>query len=186
MANEEVTLRLRDLVGRYLERCVPQLFATTDLEVVPIRIETNTVADASGYDLAGIVGFVGDISGTVLLGTNSALLSASHPMRAGGAPSVSMQLDWIGELANQLTGRLRNRLSSHGIRFEVSPPIALMGERMHHVAGSGYTHRAVFRSSDGAVFVSVDADMTQDVATNQQFFVDPPDDEGPEGQVTLF
>ena len=53
-----------------------------------------------------------------------------------------MQLDWIGELANQIMGPVSIRLAAHDLQLDFSPPISVMGERMRHLASTGQTFRA--------------------------------------------
>jgi CheY-specific phosphatase CheX len=180
--NDGAISRLRSLLGLYVGRAVPDLFAANGTILSPAADEGTD----GGYSIAGIIGFVGDLSGTLLLGSGPDLVRGSHPMRKTKSISTDMQLDWIGELANQTVGRLSIRLAAHDVHFEFSPPISVMGERMRHVGSKGQTFRAAFGSPLGDVRVWIDADVTDAVVDKKGFYEDLPDSEGPEGKMTLF
>jgi len=76
--------------------------------------------------VAGLIDFYGDdFRGTLLIAATENFFSRTsylpHP-----APPATV-LDWAGELANQLLGRLKNRLYGRGITMEVSTPTSLRG-----------------------------------------------------------
>lgn len=176
--------RLRVLLERTLKKVGPALFTAHGLEVVPVEESCQALP---AYGLAGIVGFVGDLSGTMLLGTNTDVLVACHPMRAKIASlPTRLQLDWIAELANQLVGRMKYRLAQHRVDFDFSPPISLTGERMHHVATAGQTHRVRFKAVCGLVDVWMDAELRTEATKRSEFYADLPEEPGPEGSMILF
>jgi hypothetical protein len=75
--------------------------------------------------LSGVMGFMGGpMRGTCLLACEQAPLTASCP--PGGKPR-----DWIGELSNQLIGRLKVKLLAYDIDVALTTPIVLQGIRLH-------------------------------------------------------
>jgi CheY-specific phosphatase CheX len=175
--------RLTQLINRHLGRCTPELFRDYGLEIWAARADDTA---AQSYQIAGVMGFVGDFCGTLLLGTSQELLSASHPLRALGRDiNEGMQLDWVGELANQLMGRLKVRLGSNGIQLRFSTPISLTGDRIRHIAAAGRTQRSAFRSNVGPLSVWVDGVLHEAVESREAFFSDE-ESEATEGAVTLF
>ena len=96
--------------------------------------------------LSGIIGFSGDsLQGTLVLCASQTLLESS----AFGNTSAE---DWIGELANQLLGRIKNQLLGFGITIYLSTPVMMRGENLD----PSYRHPGVkpiylCGSSDGAV-----------------------------------
>ena len=181
--NENATGRLWTLLDRYVTRAVPDLFASNDLA---LTVSPESPSD-QGYNFAGIIGFVGDLSGTLLVGTCSELLRGCHPARKrGGEIAASMQLDWIGELANQIMGPVSIRLAAHDLQLDFSPPISVMGERMRHLASTGQTFRAAFQSPLGNVRIWIDADLSEAVVDKKGFYEDPPEGDGPEGTLIMF
>jgi hypothetical protein len=74
--------------------------------------------------LSSVMGFVSEpMRGTCLLACELAPLIASCP--AGGRPR-----DWVGELLNQLVGRLKVKLLSYDIDVALTTPIVLQGIRL--------------------------------------------------------
>jgi len=79
---------------------------------------------AEGLAYCGILGFAGpSVRGTCLLATTEGPLVDSDPV---GGPSR----DWMGELVNQLVGRIKNRVLSHGVEFYVTIPVVLRGQHI--------------------------------------------------------
>ena len=185
MENDEASQRLALLLKRHVEQCSKALFSGNGLELT--EKAADTVNPEPHFAYAGIVGIVGDLSGTLPIATNAKTLASTHPMRADAGLTAHMQLDWVGELANQLTGRLKIRFKRHGIAFDFSPPISLMGDRMRHIPVVGRTHRSLFVSPDGSdVDVWIDAELSEAVASRPEFFTDDVATEDPEGSVVLF
>ncbi len=78
-------------------------------------------------DSAGVVGFVGaDIRG---------LFSFAMARTDVDSPPWELHEDKLGELANQLAGRVKNQLSRVGVLYEVSPPVTLRGRQVSIVSG---------------------------------------------------
>ena len=74
---------------------------------------------------AAVVGFQGAaIGGAVVLVVDSALLHASVPTRE------TTEREWIGELANQLLGRIKNRLLAYGVDIAAATPGVLGAVRI--------------------------------------------------------
>jgi hypothetical protein len=71
--------------------------------------------------LAGVMGFVSER----LLG--SCLLAGSHDVLMATAPKDARPRDWVGELANQLVGRLKSKLLGRGVTITMNTPVVLSG-----------------------------------------------------------
>jgi CheY-specific phosphatase CheX len=104
---------------------------------------------AARYDPAGeakhppedgmlaIIGFGGDqLRGSLVLSANRGLLERSCPARSPATPSETLQ-DWVGELANQLLGRLKSRLLAHGIAIQLGTPTTVSGLELRVRSCSG-------------------------------------------------
>ncbi|HMJ15925.1 MAG TPA: chemotaxis protein CheX [Polyangiaceae bacterium] len=79
------------------------------------------------YDLlyCGVMGFVGkNARGMCLLG-------ASREPIERTAPVAGDLRDWLGELTNQLVGRLKGKLLARGVEIALTTPLVLKG---HHIA----------------------------------------------------
>ena len=90
---------------------------------------------ASECTVAGVIGFVGSgVRGSVVLATVSAVGVATRPV---AATSVSEANDWVGELANQLLGRLKNHyFLAHGVDIQMSAPVTVSGRDLSCVFGN--------------------------------------------------
>ncbi len=132
----------------------------------------NAVAAADGtrkvneLHVGALIGFDGvQIRGTLMLICTFQIAARTRPARVGAAAELSsgtardwiLIRDWIGELANQLAGRLKNRLSIFGITFQIAPPLALSGRGLALAVQKPPAARSlVFESGDGAVRILVD------------------------------
>ncbi|MCB9654581.1 MAG: hypothetical protein H6729_10685 [Deltaproteobacteria bacterium] len=169
-----------ELAERYVLRCTPELFAAYD----------TTLAEAEGTKISfdadamvGMAGFVGDVYGVLSLRLDSSVVAACLPVHREGAPSRRMLFDWTSELANQLVGRVKLRLSGHGVNFRVSAPISLDCARMRFIGATGETCRASFCTDHGDIEVWVDGSVRQSVTWSEAFFRDDTSDANVEGSV---
>jgi chemotaxis protein CheX len=94
---------------------------------------------------AGVIGFTGaDLRGTLLIATTFEIIARARPdelqkrlLSKDSAADWIMVRDWVGELTNQVLGRIKNRLRPHGVSFDVSPPTALSGPALTFAAPKG-------------------------------------------------
>jgi CheY-specific phosphatase CheX len=94
------------------------LFSTVDDRLRPVA----DPALSPDIDSAGVVGFVGpDIRG---------MFSVAMAGEEFESLSSEDHQDWVGELANQLAGRVKNRLGRMGITYDVAPPATLRGQAL--------------------------------------------------------
>ncbi len=96
-----------------------------------------------GYQFAAVLGFSGEaVKGSLIVSSEKTLLQTSHPNLAMGMPVDEPDLsDWIGEMANQILGRFKNKCSAAGVVFSMSTPTALTGSQL-----------SVNTSKDGLLF----------------------------------
>jgi hypothetical protein len=107
--------------------------------------------------LFGIMGFVGDqLRATCLLGMNQGLLEAIRP------PGARIR-DWLGELSNQLLGRLKMKLTARGLNVALTTPLALSGVRLTPLPRAG-VGPMVFTSAQGPVLVWLEMEAEAGVA----------------------
>jgi hypothetical protein len=83
--------------------------------------------------VGGFVTFLGrGVRGSLAIISTFPIIAALHPARARGQAISSagdrlLLRDFAGELANQLLGRVKNRLWAFGLRFETSVPNVYSG-----------------------------------------------------------
>lgn len=125
--------------------------------------------------VSGVMGFVGSrLRGTCLLAGPSAIIAES-------CPATGSARDWMGELTNQLVGRLKTKLLSRGVEVALTTPIVLSGARLQPVP-RGALLPTVFDSHAGEVLVWVEAESGRDVTLAAA----PTDSSGGEGDIVFF
>jgi len=108
--------RMMDLV---VQRSAVELFASIGVAIAPMPAIV-TAPRFGPEDLVGIVQIsVNGGKGSLAVGASPATLS-----KAKGYSPTSGTQDWVRELANQLAGRIKNRLARYQVRVEVSLPSA--------------------------------------------------------------
>ena len=132
----------------------PSEFELYDLHADPLQLESQhnnpdlaeTRADLSAW-LGTLVNCTGaacrtrpELSGTLVVTTTEEVVLRTLPKDVE-QPKPS---DWLGELSNQLLGRLKNQLSQFGLKIQVSTPVVLMGPRLS-VFGSSMAGVRVYR-----------------------------------------
>lgn len=120
-----------------LQSAARQVLTFYKLEVAPGEDGAHDVADE---EMAGsVLGFTGErIRGSVTLTTTLSLLLKSHPLTKLGQELTEVELtDWLGELANQIVGRLKSDLCAQGAAISLSTPTCLMGRSLHRPGTGG-------------------------------------------------
>lgn len=93
--------------------------------IVVERISHRRCESSACEGLASVIGYTAPgICGSVALQVPRAALRESYP---GGTPTPAQLEDWIGELANQLLGRFKNKLLPYGVSLGMSTPSTVSG-----------------------------------------------------------
>lgn len=125
--------------------------------------------------LSSVMGFVGEhLRGTCLLACERGPLEASCP--PGGRSR-----DWIGELANQLIGRLKVKLLAYDIDVALTTPIVLQGIQIQPLPRAEF-EPAMFSSSSGVLIAWIEVE----VASGYNLPETRPPDAGETGELMLF
>lgn len=99
-------------------------------------------------ELCAVIGFSGpDLSGALMIAADPGPIAASRP-----TPTASNR-DWLAELANQLLGRIKNRLLPTGVEIYPTTPIVLRGERIAPLGRNGDLPGVVFAAESGGQIV---------------------------------
>ena len=102
---------------------------------------------------SGVMGFYGEtLSGTCLLAAPAATVLAA-------APRDARPRDWVGELTNQLVGRLKSKLLARGVTIAMTTPVVLSGVRISPLP-RGDMEPAVFETSTGRALVWLEFEAT--------------------------
>lgn len=91
--------------------------------------EKNAGRKEEDFHWTGIIGLAGDqITGSLALSCTQDLLDKTHPNHGLGMPVGAEDLvDWLGEITNQLLGRLKNCTLDYGVSFSLSAPSVVKG-----------------------------------------------------------
>lgn len=139
-------------------RLIQQLASAACVELmlahgVPVTAVTGW-ADSDEPMVCGVMGFVGDsIRGSCLLAATVRAIEAAAPQGAASR-------DWVGELANQLVGRLKAKLMQRSATIALSTPVALCGVRVSPLPRTE-VEPVVFQSPAGKVLVWLEVEIEE-------------------------
>ncbi len=109
----------------------------------------------------GVMGFVGQgVRG-------SCLLAASRTPLERSCPTPGPIRDWMGELTNQLVGRIKAKLLSRGVRVAMSTPIVLRGEHLRPLPRKNLPPMA-FSVESGLLLLWVELEVAQDFELKEE------------------
>jgi len=110
---------------------------------------------------SGVMGFVGDaVRGTCVLAAPLRTIEAAAPKNAGAR-------DWVGELANQLVGRLKAKLMARGATIALSTPVVLRGMKLSPLPRTD-VEPVVFASTVGDVLVWLEVEVEDDFRLGEE------------------
>ena len=101
------------------------------------------------------------------------------------AVAAKHEHDWLGELGNQMLGRLKRRLASHGVSFALGVPVLFRGERivMARTLDLSRSNQLTFQTPEGILEAWLDFKS----APNVELSTEPSQDQSPsEGEILLF
>lgn len=164
------TVKLQHLLARYVMESCQELLGEYAVSVEPTLLdERGCCADCV---VAGAIGFGGDgIKGSLVLASTFPVVRATVPAQVSPArePDQAVLADWIGELSNQLLGRVKNRLLLHGVALVMSTPVSLIGERIAHSGQSAERHQqAAFAAPQGIVRTCLEVALEREVLIEEQ------------------
>jgi CheY-specific phosphatase CheX len=117
--------------------------------------------DSDEIMYSGVMGFVGDrVRGTCLLAAPQGTVIAAAPQEASAR-------DWVGELANQLVGRLKAKLIARGATIALSTPVVLRGVKLSPVPRTE-VQPVVFQSTAGKVLVWLEVEIEDDFRLGEE------------------
>jgi chemotaxis protein CheX len=134
--------------------------------------------------LAASIGLSGlAVRGAMVVVARPAFFASTYPVELGSPGSVEI-FDWAGEVANQLLGRLKNRLGRYSVDFTLSTPTVVRGDRLRLRAGD---QAATIRLPMGIREELVDIHFEIEREDDQPLLSNgPPASASPEGDALLF
>lgn len=106
------------------------------------------------YDAVAVIGFSCESYGGVLgFAAKNSMIESAY-----GESNSAMSDSWLGELANQLVGRLKNALLAYGTEIQIALPMVLHGLELQVRQGTGQIRQYQYGTDAGSACVWVDAD----------------------------
>lgn len=165
--------------------------ASTDLfghYRLPVEHTLGGAVSTPGPSAMAVIGYAADhVRGSVLLLTSRAMVRALQPieLRTTLPPDDATLRDVLGEFANMLLGRVKNKLATRAVAPLLATPTTILGEDLALPAprsGLSAWHR--FSSAGGDIFVRLDATF------EAGFVLGPEAEPGPdalrEGDMVMF
>jgi CheY-specific phosphatase CheX len=130
-----------------------QLFEAYDLRAA----SSSAPRESLDIKVAAIIGFAGEkLRGSVMLAMSDRALQHTKQ-----TPGESVE-DWVGELTNQLAGRLKNRLLAYGLDVAIATPLVIRGSRISPCV-EGETGPLTWAFDKGDAYAWIDCDFKQGV-----------------------
>lgn len=169
-----------ELLENNLEVALVALF-----EHLEVAVTFEPAPERAKCDLACSIGFASpSLRGSITMTADRAFVVQSRPPELRQTkPSEGEVSDWMGELGNQLLGRLKNRLIPYGVVIDLGTPAVLYGvEIQRHMGRRPVACERFVLSSGGKLVVHLDADVSEDF----QIVEADGAEAMPEGEVALF
>jgi CheY-specific phosphatase CheX len=138
------------------------------------------------HTFAATIGFTNPrFRGMLVLTTDRHMVTRSRPTELqANTPSEKELDDWVGELVNQLIGRIKNQLIRHHIDMELSIPSVVRGRWLRRaLPDASISRQMIFVHDIGSVYICFDAMVPEELELEEGADAS----EGvTEGEVTLF
>jgi len=164
--------RLASEIADLTANCCIELFAAYG---VTLSAKGSEFIDSEELLLSGVIGFVGPtLRGTCLLVGNRSPIELSSPQK-------EHTRDWVGELTNQLVGRLKRKFLGFGLEVALTTPVVLSGLHLRPIPRSNLTPR-VFSTDSGSIMVWLEVEAEPGFAFGPAIS----DSTSAEGEVLMF
>ena len=144
LEDDQLASQIADLTGT----CCVELFAAYGVTLKPHASEFIVSDEVL---LSGVIGFVGHaLRGSCLLVGNRSPIELSSPQKR-------LTRDWVGELTNQLVGRLKRKFLGFGLEVALTTPVVLSGLHLRPMPRGKLSPRT-FRTESGSIMVWVEVE----------------------------
>lgn len=174
-----------DRILAVLTECGAKLFSENGLETAFSDGEAE--GPFAGGSIVAVLGYAGAaMKGSLVMQTSWDVARALTPEELGDGQTEDTLRDLMGELSNQLLGRLKNRLLPAGVVLSLATPTTACGSEVR-LGGStsGHTRWTGLVSDHGPILVRFDATFAPDFALGD---LDAAPEEAPmtEGDLMFF
>jgi CheY-specific phosphatase CheX len=120
-------LEVQQLFEQVASKACEDLFGRYGVAVRRAADEDDPVSP--DFLVCSVIGFTGrDLRGTLILALTEDLSGLSNPVAGPANPMA--QRDWVGELSNQLLGRIKLDLLRWGLEISLNLPALLLGRHL--------------------------------------------------------
>jgi hypothetical protein len=99
--------------------------------------------------------------------SDEVMLAAPQATVQSAAPKDAGARDWVGELANQLVGRLKAKLMARGATIALSTPVVLRGVKLSPLPRTD-VEPVVFDSPSGKVLVWLEVEIEDEFKLGEE------------------
>ncbi len=119
---------IRSTLVDLLSDACKELFASYEAELVDSKQAKNL--DEAGVNLIALIGLSeSTFRASLTICVTPDLLTSSFPAPEESINEGDLQ-DWLGELANQLAGRFKNKIVPYGRKLELGIPTVIQGAQL--------------------------------------------------------
>lgn len=148
----------------------------------PLKVVADLPEERTTLNLAlgAAIGFTSThVRGVLAIAVDEQLARNMNPVAQAGDDGSHQ--DWIGELSNQLLGRLKNKLLSRGVELALSTPMIVRGTDLQLGAASSGATKVTFEDGDLSAEVWWDAEVDEGLVLTEG-----EDEAHAEGDMLLF
>jgi hypothetical protein len=167
------------ILNELMTRCTHEFFQSRSVPLREASVATGVIEHAAA------IGFSSkEIRGVVGIGMETTTLQRIVAMQPLISDRVPLD-DWLGEGANQLLGRFKNKLVSYGASVSIALPMILRAMRLQFVSvGAEGLWMHVADSSAGQICVWLDVRIAEGLRLTLS--TDPDAQSAAEGAMVLF
>lgn len=123
----------RSVVVEQLSASCEELFENYGLKLSLIESISGSILVDNTSDIIGLLGASAEgLRASAAIQTSFGILQKTYPAKLEGLEEQKLQ-DWIGELSNQLIGRLKNKMLPYGCELTLGVPAVIQGSNLKTV-----------------------------------------------------
>ena len=169
----------KNIIDEIIRECAVELFSQQGTELA------SGAESLDPHDYVAVIGFYGDsMRGALGIGLDRAIVAQILESAGAASSARGMLEDWVGEAANQLLGRVKNRLLGYGVTLGLALPMVLRGVEVHLVKATSEIWQYRFACAQGGMTIWFDARIDDGIVLERQS--GPDQMVASEGALTLF
>ena len=147
-----------------------QLFECFELALVDLiraytgeRVEATELTECpEGCDTTAIVGL-----SSVEVSASVAIITSEDSVRALAEDPELLTADWLGELCNQLGGRLKNKMQCFGVNPSLSTPTTVKGRYLQVTSTAAESFELTVDFESGSAVAQLTLDIDPELELNE-------------------